>query len=95
MAERGLRLYFLGLPFAGFNMVSAACLSAMERSRPAFLISVLRGFALILPLAGVLARLLGMTGVWLSFPAAELGTAVVTACLLGKNGIFSKRKKMF
>lgn len=72
-------------------LISIAVLSLMERARPAFLIAVLRGFALILPLEG----LPGMTGIWPSCPAAELGTAAVTACLSGKNGLFRKQKKMF
>lgn len=71
-------------------LISIAVLSLMERARPAFLIAVLRGFALILPLEG----LPGMTGIWPSCPAAELGTAAVTACLSGK-GLFRKQKKMF
>lgn len=75
MAEQGLRLYFTALPFAGTNVTICACLGAMDRPRPAFLLSTLRGFAAILPLALLLARLLGLTGVWLAFPAAELLTA--------------------
>ena len=75
MAEQGLRLYFTALPFAGINLTVCACLGAMDRPRPAFLLSTLRGFAAILPLAVLLARLLGLTGVWLAFPAAELLTA--------------------
>lgn len=72
-------------------LISIAVLSLMERVRPAFLIAVLRGFALILPLEG----LPGVTGIWPSCPAAEPGTAAVTAYLSGKNGLFRKQKKMF
>lgn len=77
LAEEGLRLYFLALPFAGFNMISAAYFSAMDRPGPGFLVSMLRGFLFILPLALVMSRRWGMAGVWLSFPAAEAAAAGV------------------
>ena len=84
LAEAGLRLYFIALPFAGFNAVTASCLSAMDRPQPALTVSLLRGLVLILPLALLFARLWGMTGVWLSFPATEAITAG-TALLLERK----------
>ena len=77
-AEEGLRLYMLGFFFAGWNMLGASVLSAMEQARAAFVASMLRGFVLILLCAFVLAALFGMTGVWLSYPVAEALTLVVT-----------------
>lgn len=77
IASSGLQLYFLALPFAAYNVVTALYRSAMDQPRPAFLISMLRGFVLILPLAFLLAWQWGMTGVWLTFPAAECGTSLI------------------
>lgn len=77
IASAGLRLYFLALPFAGYNVISALYHSAVDQPDRAFLISVLRGFLLILPLAFFMAWQWGMTGVWLAFPAAEGGTALI------------------
>lgn len=85
IATLGLRLYFLALPFAAFNVVSALYHSAADRPNRAFLISVLRGFVLILPLAFLLAWRLGMTGVWLAFPAAECGTALLAWLIGGRE----------
>lgn len=77
-AEEGLRLYMPGFFFAGWNMLGASVLSAMEQARAAFVASMLRGFALILLCAFVLAAIFGMTGVWLAYPAAEALTLIVT-----------------
>ena len=85
IASAGLRLYFLALPFAAYNVVSALCFSAMDQPRPAFRTSILRGFLLILPLAFVMAWRWGMTGVWLAFPAAEGATALITHLLQRKT----------
>ena len=47
-----------------------------EKAFPAQIISLLRGFLLILPLAFGLAYLAGITGVWLAFPVTEGLTAM-------------------
>ena len=83
-AEEGLRLYMLGFFFAGWNMLGASVLSAMEQARAAFAASILRGFVLILLCAFALAALFGMTGVWLSYPVAEALTLIVTLAGLWK-----------
>jgi len=71
IAVRGLRLYFLSNPFLAFNIVLGIWFTSIEQPRPAQVLSLLRGFFLILPMAFGLAHLLGMTGVWLAFPATE------------------------
>jgi len=76
IAVRGLKLYFPAFFFVGFNVVTAVYFSAAGRSVPGFVISILRGFVLVLPLTFLLAGLWGMTGVWLTFPAAEGLTSV-------------------
>lgn len=81
IAVTGLRLYFLACPFAGFNVVYAVYFTSINRPRPAHVLSLLRGFVLILPLAFLLAALGGIRGVWLAFPAAELLTAGVGLAL--------------
>lgn len=87
-AVTGLRLYFTGFLFAGFNIIGTGILSATESARWAFLASVSRGFVAIMICAFVLSWLFGMNGVWLAFPAAELITAVlVGAAFAGTFGV--------
>ncbi len=76
-ATIGLKLYFIGYLFAGFNIVGAGYLSATESAFGAFITSILRGFVAIIACAFTLTYLLGMTGVWLAFPVAEFITAMV------------------
>lgn len=75
-AITGLFLYFPGFLFAGVNMVGIAGLSALNRAESAFRLSLLRGLVLLIPLVILLSRLLGMTGVWLSFGVTELMTLI-------------------
>lgn len=82
-AVSGLRLYFLAAPFAGFNIIISMFFTAISRAIPAHILSLCRGFLLIIPMAFILAYLTGLIGVWLAFPAAEAITAVLACVLYG------------
>ncbi len=84
-AIRGMKLYFIGFLFAGFNIVGTGYLSAVEEAKWAFVASLLRGVAAISVCAFLLSVLLGMTGIWLAFPAAEFLTAIVTGVAITKT----------
>lgn len=81
LAGRGLRLYFTAFGFVGFNILTAAYLSAADRAGSGFTISLLRGFIVILPAVLLLSRLFAMDGVWLSLTAAEGITAIAAGGL--------------
>lgn len=88
LAVSGMHLYFTGTVLAGVNIVLSVWCIATERTVCGNLISVLRGFALILPLACLLPLVLALRGLWLAYPAAELLT-LCCACLL----LIGSRKK--
>ena len=74
IANKGLLIYFVGMFFAGFNIIAIACLSAVDQGAVAFRYSILRSVVLIVPLAFLLGNILDMTGVWLSFVLTEIIT---------------------
>ncbi|HWP52338.1 MAG TPA: MATE family efflux transporter [Clostridia bacterium] len=71
LAVTGLRIYFISCVFEGFNILVSAYFAATECVRPAYFISLLRGFFIILPTVFLLSSFLGMTGVWCAPPVAE------------------------
>lgn len=86
IAQSGIRLYFTGFLFAGINILAAAFLSAVMQPKLAFIISVIRGGAVIIPLVLLLSMIAGMNGVWISFPIAELITCAVSVTGVVKSG---------
>lgn len=72
IAQEGLLLYFIALPFAGWNILLSMFFAATERAVPAQVLSLLRGLVVIVPVAFLMAALWGMEGAWLAFPAAEI-----------------------
>ena len=72
LAVSGMRIYFVGVVFAGLNIVISMYFTSVNNPRPAHIISILRGFVVILPLVFLLSTLGGITGVWSTFPVTEL-----------------------
>lgn len=77
LAVTGLKLYFIACPFMGFNIVTATFFTSTEHARPAQVVSVLRGFFVLIPMVFLLSRLLGMTGVWCAYPLTECIVAFI------------------
>ena len=76
-AVEGLKLYFTGIAFAGFNIILSIFFASTEKALPAQMISMLRGLIVIVPMTYLLAMIRDIQGVWLAFPAAELLVAIV------------------
>ena len=83
----GLRLYFLGFLFAGANIVKSGFYSATGRGRESSILALCRGVVAIVAFAFLLSHLLGITGVWLAFPAAELFTLLLGLVLGRPQGL--------
>lgn len=71
VATFGLKIYFTGVAFVGFNIIMSMYFAATDKALPAQIVSLLRGLILILPMAFLLSALLGITGVWLAVPVTE------------------------
>lgn len=82
IARSGIALYFIGFLPSGFNVVSSFFMTSSEQAAKGLAISVLRGLVFITLSAVVLSNLLGMTGVWMSFPCAEAATAVIAGFIV-------------
>lgn len=89
-AETGLKLYFTAIPFAGFNIVISTYFTSTEKALPAQIVSLSRGFAIIIPMAFFMSFLFSMTGVWLSYPFTE-GMVALTGIILYKKSVGGKR----
>ena len=88
IAVLGVRLYFSGIFFAGFSIVIAMYFNSIEDVRKAFIIAVLRGGIVMIPILLVLTMVfnLGMKGVWLSFTVSEAIIFFITLFMYKKRG---------
>lgn len=67
----------------GLNIVGSSFYSATEKARIAFVVSMSRGFVLILISAFTMAALFGMDGIWLAYVVSEALTFIIM-CVLEK-----------
>ena len=82
IATLGIRVYFIAFIFAGINILSATYFSSVENPKYAFIISILRGFIIIIPTAFILSRILGIFGVWVAMTVTELIVLMVCAIMI-------------
>ena len=71
---RAIRIYFAAFLFMGVNVCFASYFQSVLRPKTAAVISLARGFALVVAGVAVLPRLLHLDGVWMIVPLAELLT---------------------
>lgn len=76
-AVTGLKLYFIACPLIGFNIVMATYFISTEKPVFSQIISLSRGFIILVPIAFLLSYLFDMIGVWCSYPVSEFIVAVI------------------
>lgn len=76
-----LRLISIGFVVSSLSVISSGALEGLGMGGPSLAISLLRYVALILPLAFVLSRFFGASGVWHAFWVTEFLTAGVSFAL--------------
>ncbi len=82
----GLRILSLCFIISTFGIVISGVFESLGNGKYSLIISLLRQFIIILPLAYILLSLIGLNGVWLSFVISE-GIASIIAIILLKKEI--------
>lgn len=82
ITKRGFIIFSLSFLFSGCNIFSSALFTALSDGKASAAISFLRTFGFITVFLLALPRFLGVTGVWLAVPLAELFTLMLTAYLI-------------
>lgn len=85
ITRQGIYLYFITFLFNGSNIVNVAYLQAVEKAKESSLLSSLRGLIFIIIFIIILPRILGVYGVWLTIPSAELATLIIFLLFELKN----------
>ena len=85
IARNGFLIFPFSFLFCGLNIFTSAIFTALSNGKLSAILSFLRTFGLITVLLLTLPNLLGVAGVWLSVPIAELITMIVALVFLNKN----------
>lgn len=74
LVDRGMRLFSFNFLFAGYNIFASALFTALSDGKTSAIISFSRTFLFLLAGIWLMTWLLGLDGLWLSIPFAELVT---------------------
>lgn len=74
MAVPALRIYAVSLVGVSLSFLIMYYYMTIEKHKLANIISIINGVVIIVPCAYVLSKVMGIIGVWISFPIAELVT---------------------
>jgi putative MATE family efflux protein len=78
-----MRMVVFVLPVVGLQVVGATYFLAVGKAVPSLFLGMLRQIILLIPLVSILPPLLGLRGLWMSFPIADTMAAAITMLWLG------------
>jgi putative MATE family efflux protein len=78
MGITALRILSLSFPFGGVTVMISYALQGYGRGVSSLVVSCARQVIVLIPLSYVLSKIMGLTGIWWGFLAAEVGVMVVS-----------------
>ena len=91
MAVVGMRYNCLLFPIVGFQMVTGSFFQSIAQPGKSIFLSLSRQLLFLVPFIIIFPHFWGINGVWMSLPASDLVSSVISACLLGH---YFKKHKM-
>ena len=82
VGEEAMRICIFGLPLVGFQIIGSGLFQALGKPIPALFLSLSRQVLILIPLMLTLPRFVGLNGVWLSFPTADICSSVMTSMFI-------------
>ena len=95
MGRNAIRIMSFAFLTAGLSVISVNAFQALGKGLFALLMSILRQAGLLIPLALILSVPMGINGVWISFPIAEVTCTVIflPILLVYYKKAFNKKKE--
>lgn len=88
LSSSAIRIYFTGFILLGVNMVFTCYFQSIAQARYSLAICLLRGCILVIAFVYLLPLFLGVIGIWMAFPAAELVT-LAAGLLFTRNSSYT------
>jgi putative MATE family efflux protein len=79
------RMIMLLFPFIGFQVIGAGFFQSIGKAMPSIALSLTRQVLFLIPLILLLPLIMGINGIWISFPIADFLSIVVTGILLARE----------
>lgn len=82
-----LRIMLFSIPVLSIQIAGGSLFQALGKARPAMVLSLLRRVLIFIPLVLILPRILslGLLGIWISYPLADIFSAFITWIFLSNQ----------
>jgi Na+-driven multidrug efflux pump len=85
LGGQGIRIMLSMLPIIGFQVIAAQYFQAIGKAKYALLFTMSRQVLMLIPMILLLPQYLGLTGIWLAGPVADLAAAALTGVFLYRD----------
>ncbi len=82
ISKNALQIIVLAFPLIGIQVIGAGLFQALGKALPSLFLSLSRQVLFLLPLIAFLPTLLGINGIWYSFPLADVLAFSITAFMV-------------
>jgi putative MATE family efflux protein len=81
ITARGLRYVFICYPLVGFQIVVSAFFQSIGMAAKTVFLSLTRQVIFLIPLIIILPKYIGISGIWLSMPFADIAAFALASCM--------------
>jgi len=82
MAEKAIRIMFAGGLVIGFQITGGTFFQAINKAKPALILSTIRQILFLIPLLLILPHYWGLFGAWVSHPISDIVSTFITVAFL-------------
>ncbi len=82
---KAMFIVFLATPIITMQLIGSAYFQAAGKALPALFLTLLKQGIFLIPLAYFLPKYYGITGVWMSFPIADILSTIITVLVLKRE----------
>ncbi|WP_195938572.1 MATE family efflux transporter [Romboutsia sp. 1001713B170131_170501_G6] len=94
LAKNGAKIYAFAFIFSGFSIIYSSYFTAIGYAKESIIIALSRGLIFIVIGIIILPKLLGISGIWLTIPFAEVITCIISFYLMYKYKLPSTPKNI-
>jgi putative MATE family efflux protein len=92
IAVTAMRISMISMTLIGFNILVTTVFQGLGRGATALVLSLIKQFAIFIPLLYLCRYLWGLTGVWISWPIADALAAVVSFAFIYREYRMHRKK---
>ncbi len=85
ISVNAIRLVIMVIPLIGIQIIGATFFQSVGKAVPSLILGMSRQIIFLIPLVLIIPRFLGLKGIWIAFPVADIGSTTITLLWLLKE----------